>query len=130
MRQLFKITVKTAVKLDLVDLAVQAIDGTKLSGNASRDRTYDAKSLKRLLEHTDEIIQELEKENDSGNDPSPVRLPEKLRKAKQLREKVKSALVGLKKEEQQKRVNLSDKDATIMKSRHGIIAGYNLESGS
>ena len=128
MRQLFKITVKTAVKLDLVDLAVQAIDGTKLSGNASRDRTYDAKGLKRIIERTDEIIQELERENDSGNDPSPVHLPEKLRKAKQLQEKVKSALVELEKEEQPKRVNLSDKDANIMKSRHGIIAGYNLES--
>ena len=34
-RQLFKLSIKTAVKMDLVDLAVQAIDGSKIAGNAA-----------------------------------------------------------------------------------------------
>lgn len=128
MRYLFKVTVKTAVKLDLVDLALQAVDGTKIAGNASKDRTYNAQGLKRLIERTDEVIKELEQENESNNDPAPIHLPEKLRKARQLREKVKSALAGLEKEAQEKKVNLTDRDTNLMKSRHGIVAGYNLES--
>lgn len=128
MHHIFKLTVKTAVKLDLVDLAVQAVDGTKIAGNASKDRTYGAKGLKRLIERTDEVIRELEQENNNSKESAPVHLPEKLRKARQLRDKVKSALEGLEKENSQKRVNLTDKDAGLMKSRQRIIAGYNVES--
>ena len=42
MRKLLKYTVTTAIELDLVDLAVQAVDGTKIAANAAGDRTYDA----------------------------------------------------------------------------------------
>jgi len=127
MRHLFKLTVRTAVKMDLVDLAVQAVDGTKMAANAAKDRTYDAKGLEKLLERTEKIIQELERENESGNDPPPVHLPEKLRKAEQLRTEVIVAMQRLT-EEGQKRINLTDGDANLMKGRQGIIAGYNLEA--
>jgi transposase len=56
MRHLFKLTVRAAVKMDLVDLAVQAVDGTKIAANAAKDRTYDAKGLHKLLERTEKII--------------------------------------------------------------------------
>ena len=49
MRKLLKRTVQTAVKMDLMELAVQAVDGTKVRANASKDRTYDAGGLRRLL---------------------------------------------------------------------------------
>lgn len=127
MRHLFKLTVRTAVKMNLVDLAVQAVDGTKMAANAAKDRTYDAKGLEKLLERTEKIIQELERENESGNDPPPVHLPEKLRKAEQLRTEVIVAMQRLT-EEGQKRINLTDGDANLMKGRQGIVAGYNLEA--
>jgi len=38
MRKLLKYTVATAVELKLIDLAMQAIDGTKIPANAARDR--------------------------------------------------------------------------------------------
>jgi len=66
MRHLFKLTVRTAVNMDLVDLAVQAIDGTKLQANAAKDRTYDAKGLQRLLRATETVIEELEKQNEAA----------------------------------------------------------------
>ena len=50
MRRLFKRTVRTAVAMQLVDLAVQAVDGTKVAANATRDRTYDAERGRRLLD--------------------------------------------------------------------------------
>jgi transposase len=127
MRHLFKLSVKTAVKMDLIDLAVQAIDGTKIAANAAKERTYDAKGLTKLLERTEKIIKELEKENEAGNDPAPVHLPEKLRKTEQLRTEVKAAMEELA-EEGRERINLTDGEANLMKSRQGFIAGYNLEA--
>jgi transposase len=127
-RHLFKRTIKTAVKMDLIDLAVQAIDGTKIVGNAAKDRTYDKKGLEKLLERTEKAIQELEKENEANQDAPPVHLPEKLRQKEQLKIEIKSALEQLEKEEQGSEINLTDKETRLMKSRQGIIVGYNLEA--
>ncbi|MFC1976952.1 IS1182 family transposase [Chloroflexota bacterium] len=128
MRHLFKLTVRTAVNMDLVDLAIQAVDGTKIQANAARERTYDERGLRQLLKRTDRVIHELEKQNEAGDDPPPVHLPEKLRQAQLLRTEVKAAMERLAEEEGLKRVNLTDGDAKLMKSRQGIVAGYNLEA--
>jgi transposase len=127
-RHLFKLTIKTAVKMDLVDLAVQAIDGTKIAGNATKERTYDKKGLEKLMERTDKAILELEKENEESHDPAPVHLPEKLRQQKQLKIEIKAAMEQLQNEEDRKQINLTDSETNLMKSRQGIIAGYNLEA--
>jgi transposase len=126
MRHLFKLSVKTAVRMDLIDLAVQAIDGTKIAANAAKERFYDAKGLEKLLEHTERIIKELEQENEESNDPPPVHLPERLRKAEQLRTEVKAAMEQLA-EDGKGKINLTDSEANLMKGRQGVIAGYNLE---
>lgn len=128
MRHLFKLTVRTAVNMDLVDMAVQAVDGTKIQANAARERTYDAKGLQQLLKRTDTAIQELEKQNEAGGDPPPVHLPEKLREAQFLNTEVKAAMDRLAEEDGLKRVNLTDGDAGLMRSRQGIVAGYNLQT--
>ena len=47
MRTLFERTVRTAVTMKLVDLAVQSVDGTKVVANASLNRSYDAEGLRR-----------------------------------------------------------------------------------
>ena len=49
MRKLFERTVRTAVMMKLVDLAVQAVDGTKVVANASLNRSYDARGTARAL---------------------------------------------------------------------------------
>ena len=46
--------------MDLVDLAVQAVDGTKVVASASSRRSYDAEGLARLLERLERAIAELE----------------------------------------------------------------------
>ncbi len=128
MRHVFKLTVKTAVSMNLVDMAVQAIDGTRIAGNASKDRTYDAKGLARLLERTQKVIDELERENEAGNDPPPPHLPEKLKQAENLRQEVKAAMERLAAEEGGKHINLTDGDANLMKVRQGMVAGYNMQA--
>ncbi len=127
MHDLLKKTVKTAIKMDLVDLAVQAVDGTRISGNAAKDRTYDAKGLQKLNEKIEKQIREMERENEENKDAPPVHLPEKLRQAEQLKKEVRAAMSSLE-EEDRKRINLTDGDTELMKGRQGYVAGYNLEA--
>ena len=67
-----KCTVGTAVEMGLVDLAMQAADGTKIPGNASTDRTYNAVTLQKLLDRTEAAIAELEAQNEGGDGRPPA----------------------------------------------------------
>ena len=78
MRKLFERTVRTAVTMKLVDLAVQAVDGTKVGANAAGDRTYDAEELSRLLDRVEKAIADLEAQNEAGEDAAVANLPEEL----------------------------------------------------
>lgn len=129
MRKLFKRTVRTAINLGLVDLAVQAVDGTKVAANASKKRTYDAAQLQELLEKTEVAIKELEAQNETGADPAPVHLPKKLADKQRLVAQVRAAMEDLAREEGKKRINLTDGDAPLLKASHQTrIVGYNMEA--
>lgn len=127
MRGLLKRTVRTAVAVGLVDLAVQAVDGTKVLANAAKDRTFDRAELARLLERVDAAISDLEAQNVNGDVPAPPRLPEQLAKAQTLREQVLAALEQMDAEDR-KQVNLTDGDASFMKGRQGTVMGYNAQA--
>lgn len=128
MRKLLKRTVRTAVKLGLVDLAVQAVDGTKIAGNAAKTRTYDVEGLGKLLERTERAIADLEAQNEGGDDLTLSRLPRHLAEKRTLRAQVKAALQQVEAEDGPKRLNLTDGDATLMKGRQGFVAGYNAQA--
>ena len=129
MRALMRRTVRTAVKAGLVDLALQAVDGTRIAGNASRDRTYDAKGLRRLLDRVEAAIKDLEAQNSTGGDPSPASLPEELASASALRQRVSEALGRVEQEDGPNYENLTDQDAGLLNtSGGGFIAGYNAQS--
>jgi transposase len=125
MRALLRRTVRTAVAAGLLDLAVQAVDGSKVGGSASTYRLYTAAGLRRLLERTDQAIADLEAQNQTGGEPMPPELPEKLRQKTALREKVREALEQIGAEE---RVNLTDKEAKLLKVRGGYVLGYNAQA--
>lgn len=128
MRKLLTHTVATAVELGLVDLAVQAVDGTKVAANAAGDRTHDVASLERLLERTEAAIAALEAQNAGGDDLPPPRLPPELGQARALREQVRTAMDRLAKHPGWTRVNLTDADAQLMKGRQGMMPGYNAQA--
>lgn len=73
---MLKRTVQTGVKMDLVGLAVQAVDGTRVGGNASKGRTYDADGLRRLLDRLEGGIDELEAQNEAGEETATGHMPE------------------------------------------------------
>ena len=134
MRKLFKRTVRTAVEMDLVDLAVQAVDGTKLVANAAPYRSYDAEGLRQLLVRVEKAIGDLEAQNEGGEDGVPARLPEKLADQKALRQRVRQAmddLAGRERPQRYKRpdrINLTDTDARLMRTRQGVVPGYNAQA--
>ncbi len=127
MRELFRQTVRTAVKTGLLLLAVQAVDGTKVGGNAAHARTHDAAGLKRLLEKTEAAIADLESQN-AADQPVPARLPRELAQAEKLRERVREAIAEVSREGGLKRANLTDADASVMKTRQGFVTGYNAQA--
>lgn len=128
LRTLFKRTVRTALGAGLIDLALQAVDGTKIAGNAAVDRTLDAAALARLEARLDATIAALEARNAAGDEPRGGALPEELASVAALQAKVRAALEQVRAADTPARVNLTDEDARVMKSRHGFVAGYNAQA--
>ena len=128
MRSLFKRTVRTAVAMELVDLAVQAVDGTKVAANASSNRSYDAEGLSKLLERLDRAIAEMEDQNEGETDRAPVHLPEELADKRTLSDQVRRAMDELEDLKGRKSINLTDRDARFMKMRHGFLPAYNAQT--
>ena len=114
--------------MDLVDLAVQAVDGTKVAANASSRRSYDAKGLAKLLERLDRATAELEDQNEGETDRAPVHLPEKLAAKRNLRDQVRRAMEELEDRKGQKSINLTDRDARFMKMKQGFCPAYNAQA--
>ncbi len=128
MRKLFERSVRTAVAMELVDLAVQAVDGTKVVANASVNRSYDAAGLSGLLERLEKAIADLEAQNEPGEDATVARLPKELADKEVLRDRVRQAMADLGSQKRHKRINLTDPEARLMNGRQGIVAGYNAQA--
>ena len=101
MRTLFERTVRTAVTMKLVDLAV---DGTKVVANASLNRSYDAEGLRGLLDRVERAIGDLEAQNEAGEDTAAAHLPEELADKEVLRAQVRQAMTDLASQERHKRI--------------------------
>ena len=117
MRKLFERTVHTAVAMKLLDLAVQAVDGTKVSANASVYRTHNAEELRRLMNRVEAAIRDLEAQNEAGEDTAVAHLPAELANKEMLREQVRQAMA-----------DLTDGDARLMKTRGSVLLGYNAQA--
>lgn len=128
MHVLFRRTVATAATSGLVVWAIQAVDGTKIGGNAARDRTLDAAALGKLLERVEAAIVDLEAQNRPDGPPTPPRLPAELAQAERLRTRVRAALAQVTTPDGPKRLNLTDPEAILVKGRGGIMAGYNAQA--
>ena len=128
MRKLFERTVRTAVTMKLVDLAVQAVDGTKVGANASVYRTHDVEELRQLLNRVEAAIRDLEAQNEAGEDTATAHLTGELANKEMLRKQVRQAMADLESKERQKRINLTDGDARLMKTRGSVLLGYNAQA--
>ena len=136
MHAVFVASVRTAVGAGLVDLALVAVDGTKVAADAAADRSLTADELAALLAKTEQAIAALEAQNEPGDDPPPPSLPPELRTAQALRARVETALAqvearaaatGRAAAVRTPRANVTDPEARWMKTRRGIVPGYNAQ---
>ena len=88
-RELFKQSVKVALELDLVGLAVQALDGTKIAAASSGRGGFDRTQLTKLLARLEEQVAEREKQIAAAAAGAP---DEELPPLVRLREQVRAAL--------------------------------------
>jgi transposase len=122
MRYLLTHSVHVAIRAGLVDLAVQAVDGTTLVASAARERSYSSAKLERLYERIAQAIADLEAQNATDAGSPPPRLPPELEDAQALAERVRHARETT---EPDRSINLTDADAHLMKTRGGVVPGYN-----
>ncbi len=123
---LFARSVRTAVRLDLVDLAVHAVDGTKMRGSVARADLRSAAGLQRLLEGVNEVLAEVDSQHAGDGGGEPVRLPPELRSAQARREQITAALAEVEREAGPERASPTDPQARLQKLRGGGYAvGYN-----
>ena len=80
------------------------------------------------MRRVDQSLKELEAENETGEDAAPVHLPDELTEKTALREKVRRAMDELSERSEIKQINLTDKDARLMKTRQGIAPCYNAQA--
>ena len=128
MRQLLTETVRTAVQCELIDIAVLAVDGTKLLANAAPERSLSEAQLTALLTRLEAEITTLEAQGAGDDEGSDPRLPPASGPPVALRAQVDAALAALAAEPGPKRRNLTDPEAVFMKTRHGLAPAYNAQA--
>ena len=77
------------------------------------------------MERLERAIEDLEAQNEGEEDAAAVHLPEELADKEVLREQVKQAMADLTSQKRHRPINLTDREARLMKGRQGIVAGYN-----
>src|SRR5215211_1763838 len=123
---LFEQSVRTAVRLDLVDLAVQTVDGTKVRGAVARSNLRSEAGLQQLLEGVTEVLAQVDSQHAGDGGGEPPRLPPELQRAQERKEKVTAALEAVQEEDGPERASPIDPDARLQKLRDGGYApGYN-----
>lgn len=153
MAKIFRESVQVAYHANLIGLAIQAIDGTKIVADVSKKRSLHLSDVKALLPHLDEMVKEICKEISSQNKQEEVELsamlPEELSDRERLREAIRVGIdksrlsleesQGLKRtaEKELKRfeergvehVSITDEEAVMVKDgiRGTIDFGYNAQ---
>lgn len=128
LRAVLQETIWTAIELELVELAQQAVDGTKIRANARKSRTLTPAEMEGLGQRLEEAIADLEAQN-VGEQPPPPELPQRLRSMAVLREAVAAARQQIREEEDEERlVNLTDPEARMLHTPTGKAPAYNAQA--
>lgn len=126
MRQLLRATIRTAVDIGLIELAIQAVDGTKVLANANPDAGLNRAELAVLATQTERAITELETAN-QNDAPSRADLPVELQDARVLHQRIAAVRTIELTDDQPTSINRTDPEAARMKTRQGIGPAYNAQ---
>lgn len=126
LRVVLQETIWTAIHLELVDLVLQAVDGTKIRANARKNRTLTPEELEALSKRLEEAIADLEAQN-VGEESRPPELPARLRSMAVLREAVAAAQQQIR-AQGSRLVNLTDPEARMLHTPTGKAPAYNAQA--
>ncbi len=128
---LFEQIVLICQELDLIGLNHVAFDGSKIKANASPKKSLTEKQLQRRIRRLLKMSVKTDEEEDEIFDgTTPFTIPEDLANDADLMTKIEqltNAYTHLK-ESDYKRINLTDEDANIMKSKQMLIPAYNIQT--
>ena len=150
LKQIFSQSVKLAHKFNMVGMVLQAIDGTKIMADVSKNRSLHKedliKYLKKLDESIDEVIEEIKSKESQETGLSGYQLPLPLQDKKKLKGLIKNGLEELTREEKLElkkeleigleklseagvdHLNLTDEESRLMLHKNGQIEfSYNAQ---
>lgn len=120
---------KICIELNLIEGNTLFLDGCKIRGNCSINKTKTKEGLLKLEQKLDERISEIieECENiDNLESNSFVKLSKELQGKQKLKSKIEKAIKTIE-EKDLKKINLTDEESVLIKSRQGTHAGYNAQ---
>lgn len=130
----FIAVIKLCRELGMANVGTVALDGTKIRANASGRKMMDKDGYIQWMGKVEEDLAALNKEADRINDAEDKELkdqrsdelPKEIRNKETLRKKIREAIEDLKKREEGK-INLTDRDARLIKSGGQIKPNYNCQ---
>lgn len=127
--ELFKQSVKVAVKCDMVGMAVHAIDGTKMKSSSSWGKMSSAEGLEKMQERLDRSVGDFmtEIERQEQEEMGEYRLPLGMHNALRRKDKIGKAMRELE-ESGLKRVHHCEPEARLMKNRRTVELSYNAQA--
>ena len=127
--QLFKQSIKVAVRCEMVGMVVHAVDGTKIKSSASWSKMASAEGLEKMLEKLDRSVADFmtEVERQEQEEMGEYRLPLGMHGALRRKDKIQKALMELQ-ESGVKRVHHCEPEAGLMKNRRTIELSYNAQA--
>ena len=149
-KKVFKQTVQLAVKNDMVGFVLQAVDGTKIKADVSREKTINKEDLEKILKIVEESIEktnsEIEKQREEEQENPNSQLPKNLQSRSELKKIIKEGLEQLREEEKRslkeyceenlelleeknrKVLSITDKESRLIKSNGRKDFYYNVQS--
>lgn len=122
-------------ELGLIGGELFGVDGSKFKAVNSKERNFTVKKLEKLIKKIDEKIEGYLKEMSEADEKegeekggSGETMKEKMEKLKERLDKYKKMEKELE-EKKETQISLTDKDARLMKTRHGAEVGYNTQIG-
>lgn len=129
LKKVFQQTVRVAMEAGLVDMVLNAVDGTKITAQAATDKAWIRKQLEKRLAKLDASLNRAmeEVEKTEKEELGDYRLPEELVEKHNLKQKIQESLKQLKAEGRNS-MHPDEPDAQMMKTRDGIRLSYNAQA--